>query len=94
MIIGSAQQLCDPRFKWPQATQHYLRDVPVFVGSMYYPQWDPNANHHDQEAVYVKYARAELLELVKFLEKHTGKKMDYDRLAEHVENATKYPPSR
>ena len=37
MIIGSAQQLCDPRIKWPQATQHYLQDVPVWVGSMYYP---------------------------------------------------------
>jgi hypothetical protein len=27
MILGSAQQLCDPRYKWPQATRHYLRDV-------------------------------------------------------------------
>ena len=31
MILGSGQQLCDPRYKWPQATQHYLQDVPVFV---------------------------------------------------------------
>ncbi len=85
MIIGSSQQLCDPRFKWPQATQHYLQDVPVFVGSMYYPQWDPNANHHDQEKIYVKYARAELLELVRFCEKHTGRKMDWDRLSALVE---------
>jgi len=84
MIIGSAQQLCDPRFKWPQATQHYLPDVPVFVGGMYYPQWDPNMNHHDQEKLYVKYCRDELMELVKFLEKHTGRKMDWDKLAEHV----------
>ena len=43
MIIGSAQQLCDPRFKWPQATQHYMPDVPVFVGGMYYPPLDPNS---------------------------------------------------
>ncbi|HEY3275392.1 MAG TPA: 2-hydroxyacyl-CoA dehydratase family protein, partial [Syntrophorhabdaceae bacterium] len=85
MIIGSSQQLCDPRFKWPQATQHYLRDVPVFVGSMYYPQWDPKVNHHDQEAVYVKYAKAELLELVRFCEKQTGKKMDWDRLSSLVD---------
>jgi benzoyl-CoA reductase/2-hydroxyglutaryl-CoA dehydratase subunit BcrC/BadD/HgdB len=87
MIIGSAQQLCDPRFKWPQATQHYLPDVPVFVGSMYYPQWDPNANHHDQEQIYVKYAKAELLELVRFCEKHTGKKMDWDRFSSLVDLA-------
>ena len=87
MIIGSAQQLCDPRFKWPQATQHYLQDVPVFVGSMYYPQWDPNANYRDQEKIYVKYARAELLELVRFCEKHTGRKMDWDRLSSLVDLA-------
>ena len=42
MILGTAQQLCDPRFKWPQATQHYLRDVPVFVGGMYYPPVGPH----------------------------------------------------
>ncbi len=81
MIIGSAQQLCDPRIKWPQATQHYLQDVPVFVGSMYYPPWDPNVDNKEQEKLYVKYAAAELRELVYFCEKHTGRKMDWDRLA-------------
>ncbi len=80
MIIGSAQQLCDPRFKWPQATQHYLRDVPVFVGGMYYPPWDPNIDQKDVEKFYVKYATEELRECVHFCEKHTGKKMDWDRL--------------
>jgi benzoyl-CoA reductase/2-hydroxyglutaryl-CoA dehydratase subunit BcrC/BadD/HgdB len=85
MIIGSSQQLCDPRFKWPQATQHYLPDVPVFVGSMYYPQWDPKVDQHGQEAVYVKYAKAELLELIRFCEKHTGRKMDWDRLSALVD---------
>jgi benzoyl-CoA reductase/2-hydroxyglutaryl-CoA dehydratase subunit BcrC/BadD/HgdB len=85
MIIGSAQQLCDPRFKWPQATRHYLQDVPVYVGSMYYPPWDPNMNHHEQEQIYVKYVTEELRELVKFCEKHTGKKMDWDRLAAIVD---------
>lgn len=81
MIIGSAQQLCDPRIKWPQATQHYLPDVPVWVGSMYYPPWDPKVDNREQEKLYVKYATGELRELVKFCEKHTGRKMDWDRLA-------------
>jgi benzoyl-CoA reductase/2-hydroxyglutaryl-CoA dehydratase subunit BcrC/BadD/HgdB len=85
MIIGSAQQLCDPRFKWPQATRHYLQDVPVFVGGMYYPPWDPNMDHHEQEKIYVKYVTEELRELVKFCEKHTGKKMDWDKLAAIVD---------
>lgn len=80
MIIGSAQQLCDPRFKWPQATQHYMPDVPVFVGSMYYPPWDRNIDQKDVEKLYVKYATEELRECVRFCEKHTGKKMDWDKL--------------
>ncbi len=80
MIIGSAQQLCDPRFKWPQATQHYMPDVPVFVGSMYYPPWDRNVDQKDVEKFYVKYATEELHECVHFCEKHTGKKMDWERL--------------
>jgi benzoyl-CoA reductase/2-hydroxyglutaryl-CoA dehydratase subunit BcrC/BadD/HgdB len=89
MIIGSAQQLCDPRFKWPQATQHYLQDVPVFVGSMYYPPWDPKIDHHTQEKLYVKYATEELRELVRFCEKHTGRKMDYDKLSALVDLSDK-----
>jgi len=89
MILGSAQLLCDPRFKWPQATQHYLRDVPIFVGAMYYPPFDPKFDHHEQEKFYVKYCTEELRECVKFCEKHTGKKMDWDRLAEIVELSDK-----
>lgn len=85
MIIGSAQQLCDPRFKWPQATKHYYQDVPVFVGNAYYPQFDPKVNHHDYEKLYVKYMRDELMELVRFCEKHTGKKLDWGRLEELVD---------
>lgn len=79
MILGSAQLLCDPRFKWPQATQHYLQDVPVFVGAMYYPPFDPGIDHREQEKFYVKYATEELRNCVRFCEKVTGKKMDWDR---------------
>jgi benzoyl-CoA reductase/2-hydroxyglutaryl-CoA dehydratase subunit BcrC/BadD/HgdB len=80
MILGSGQQLCDPRFKWPQATKHYLQDVPVFVGDMYYPTWDPNVDQKDLEKVYVKYATEELRRCVSFCEGVTGKKMDWARL--------------
>ncbi len=80
MILGSAQQACDPRFKWPQATQHYLRDIPIFVGGLYYPPWDPRMDHRAQEKYYVEYVTEELRECVRFCEKVTGKKMDWDRL--------------
>jgi benzoyl-CoA reductase/2-hydroxyglutaryl-CoA dehydratase subunit BcrC/BadD/HgdB len=85
MMIGSAQLLCDPRFKWPQATQHYLQDVPVFVGAMYYPPFDPTVDHREQEKFYVKYATEELRNCVRFCEKVTGKKMDWDRLEATVD---------
>jgi len=89
MILGNGQLLCDPRFKWPQALQHYLRDVPVFVTNMYYPPWDPNIDHHEQEGFYVKYCTEELHETVRFCERVTGKKMDWDRLAAVVELSDK-----
>ncbi len=85
MILGTAQQLCDPRYKWPQATRHYLRDVPVFIGGMYYPVWDPRIDHREEEAFYVKYNTEQLHACVRFCEKHTGKKMDWDRLAQVVD---------
>jgi benzoyl-CoA reductase/2-hydroxyglutaryl-CoA dehydratase subunit BcrC/BadD/HgdB len=85
VILASGQMLCDPRFKWPQATQHYLQDVPVFVGGYYWPPWDPKIDQKEMEAYYVKYAVEELRELVRFLEKHTGRKMDWDKLAELVD---------
>jgi benzoyl-CoA reductase/2-hydroxyglutaryl-CoA dehydratase subunit BcrC/BadD/HgdB len=90
MMIGSAQQICDPRFSYYQAAQHYYRDVPLYVGGFYYPQWDPLVDDkelREQERMYVKYNTAELHELVRFLEKHTGRKMDWDKLAAHVELA-------
>jgi benzoyl-CoA reductase/2-hydroxyglutaryl-CoA dehydratase subunit BcrC/BadD/HgdB len=85
MILGSAQQLCDPRFKWPQATQHYIHDVPIFITGLYYPPWDPTIDHREEEPFYVKYAAAELRECVRFCEKVTGKKMDWDRFAQVVD---------
>jgi benzoyl-CoA reductase/2-hydroxyglutaryl-CoA dehydratase subunit BcrC/BadD/HgdB len=81
MILGSGQQLCDPRYKWPQATQHYLPDVPVFVAGLYYPPWDPTIDHKEQEKFYVKYCTEELRACVRFCEKVTGKRMDWDKLA-------------
>jgi benzoyl-CoA reductase/2-hydroxyglutaryl-CoA dehydratase subunit BcrC/BadD/HgdB len=85
MVLGSGQQLCDPRYKWPQAMQHYLTDVPVFVGGLYYPPWDPNMDQKEQEKFYVKYATEELRACVRFCEKVTGKKMDWDRYAAVVD---------
>jgi benzoyl-CoA reductase/2-hydroxyglutaryl-CoA dehydratase subunit BcrC/BadD/HgdB len=85
MILGSAQPLCDPRFVWSQAAQHYYRDIPLFVGGMYHPPWDPKVDHREREQLYVTYNTEELHEMVKFCEKLTGRKMDWDRLAAHID---------
>ncbi len=85
MILGSGQILCDPRYKWPQASQHYLQDVPVYIGGFYWPVFDPNIDHHEIEKYYVKYNVEELRGAVRFIEKHTQRKMDWDRLSELVE---------
>ncbi len=56
----------------------------VFVGGMYYPPWDPNRDHKEQERLYVKYTAEQLRRCVNFCEKVTGKRMDWARLEEVV----------
>jgi benzoyl-CoA reductase/2-hydroxyglutaryl-CoA dehydratase subunit BcrC/BadD/HgdB len=85
MMLGSGQILCDPRNKWYQAAQHYMPDVPIYDVGMPWPLYEDDYDYRDVQDYYVKYIVAELKGLVKFLEKHTGKKMDWERLAELVD---------
>ncbi len=52
---------------------------------LYYPPWDPTLDHKEQEKFYVKYCTEELHACVRFCEKVTGKKMDWDKLAAIVD---------
>jgi benzoyl-CoA reductase/2-hydroxyglutaryl-CoA dehydratase subunit BcrC/BadD/HgdB len=81
MMLGSGQLLCDPRNKWYQAAQHYMPDVPIYDVGMPWPAYEADYDYRDVQDYYVKYIVAELKGLVKFLEKHTGKKMDWERLS-------------
>jgi benzoyl-CoA reductase/2-hydroxyglutaryl-CoA dehydratase subunit BcrC/BadD/HgdB len=85
MILGSGQMVCDPRYKWPQASQHYMQDVPVYVGGLYWPPYDKNIDYREVEKYYVKYAVEGLRGVVTFIEKHTHQKMNWDRLSELVD---------
>jgi len=85
MILGSGQMICDPRYKWPQASQHYMQDVPVYVGGLYWPPYDKNIDHREVEKYYVKYAVEGLRGLIRFIEKHTHQKMNWDKLSELVD---------
>ncbi|MFC1986246.1 2-hydroxyacyl-CoA dehydratase subunit D [Chloroflexota bacterium] len=84
MMLGSGQILCDPRSKWFQACQKYMPDVPVYDVGLPWPLYEDDYDYREVQDYYVKYIVEQLKGLVKFLEKHTGRKMDWDRLSELV----------
>jgi benzoyl-CoA reductase/2-hydroxyglutaryl-CoA dehydratase subunit BcrC/BadD/HgdB len=85
MMLGSGQILCDPRNKWYQAAQHYMPDVPIYDVGLPWPLYESDYDYREVQDYYVKYIVDELKGLVKFLEKHTGKKMDWEHLSELVD---------
>jgi benzoyl-CoA reductase/2-hydroxyglutaryl-CoA dehydratase subunit BcrC/BadD/HgdB len=85
MMLGSGQLLCDPRNKWYQAAQHYMPDVPIYDVGLPWPSFENDYDYREVQEYYVKYIVEELRGLVKFLEKHTGKKMDWEHLSELVD---------
>ncbi len=84
-MLSSGQILCDPRNKWYQAVQQYIPDVPIYNVGLPWPLYEDDIEVAEVEGYYVKYIVEELKGLVKFLEKHTGRKMDWDRLSELVD---------
>ena len=85
MMLGSGQLVCDPRNKWYQAAQHYMPDVPVYEVGMPWPQYEFDYDYREVQDYYVKYIVEQLRGLVEFMEKHTGHKMNWDRLSEMVD---------
>jgi len=85
VMLGSGQMICDPRYKWYQAAQHYMPDVPVYVNNAFWPPYEDDIDDRDVQDYYVKYMTEELGGLVRFLERHTGRKMDWNRLNELVD---------
>jgi len=86
MMIGTGMMICDPRYKWYQAAQRYT-NVPMHVIGLLWPPFD--ANLDEVQDYYVTYVEEELRGLVEFLQKHTGRKMDWDRLDETIDLANK-----
>lgn len=84
MMLSSGQIICDPRNKWYQAAQHYMPDVPIYNVGLPTIPYENDYNYKEVAEYYVKYITEQLRGLVAFLEKQTGKKMDYERLAETV----------
>ncbi|MBN1365517.1 MAG: 2-hydroxyacyl-CoA dehydratase [Syntrophaceae bacterium] len=84
VMLGSGMMICDPRYKWYQAAQRYL-DVPMYAHNLLWPPYPCDLK--EVEGYYVKFLVKELQGLVDFLEKQTGKKMNWDRLSEVVDIA-------
>ena len=78
MLLGSSGT-CDPRFKWYQSLGRYM-ETPVHSIDIVCPSHDGDlAQVRDY---YVKYQTEQFRGMVSFIEKHTGKKFDPDRLWE------------
>jgi benzoyl-CoA reductase/2-hydroxyglutaryl-CoA dehydratase subunit BcrC/BadD/HgdB len=81
MMLSSGQILCDPRNKWYQASQQFMPDVPIYNVGLPWPMYEDDVDVDDVADYYIKHIVKELRGLIAFLEKQTGKKMDYDRLS-------------
>ena len=84
MMLSSGQMLCDSRVKWFQAARSYMPDVPVYEIDTPWPQYEDYCDYKDVQNYYIKYIVEQLRGLVKFLEKQTSRKMNWDRLSELV----------
>ncbi len=86
MLLGSGS-ICDPRIKWFQALASQYLPLPVFhTDPMSLP---PDVDAHDPriEAHYQELLRETLREQIAFLEEHTGRPLDVERLREAMANA-------
>ena len=89
MMLARGQIICDPGYGWYQAVQQYMPDVPIYCLGFLWPPYENHIDRREVEPYYVKYAVEELRGLVAFLERQTGKKMDWDNLSERVDLADK-----
>ena len=80
MMLGSSA-VCDPRFKWFQATRRYM-EVPTHSIDVVGPPVQANLNA--VRDYYIQYQKEQFQGLITFLEAQTGKKMDKERLWETI----------
>ncbi|MFC1856993.1 2-hydroxyacyl-CoA dehydratase [Thermodesulfobacteriota bacterium] len=87
LLLGSGA-VCDARYKWFQALGRYLDDTPVWT--LEHPH--PGTTEYflpENKKKTIAFIVAHLKEFVSFLEDLLGKKMDWDRLEEMVDQSYK-----
>lgn len=80
MLLGCSA-VCDPRFKWYQALGHY-KETPIYNIDVVAPPID--ADLEGVRGYYIHYQREQLQGLVDFLERQTGRKMNWDLLRQKI----------
>ena len=82
ILLLSSSALCDARYKWFQSLGRYL-DAPVWTVELPHP----GVRESQEKGAYeqdIKFMVAGLKEFVNFLEHLLGKKMDWDKLDETI----------
>jgi benzoyl-CoA reductase/2-hydroxyglutaryl-CoA dehydratase subunit BcrC/BadD/HgdB len=77
---------CEPRYKWYQAMQRY-QTAPFICPDLYCDTVPAGVDPDEVEDMYVKHLVGELYETKDLMEKHFGKKMDMDLVAQYVEQS-------
>jgi len=84
ILLLSSGSLCDARYKWFQALGRYL-DAPVWTLEVPHP----GVKESQMEGAYehdINFMVEEIREFVTFLERLLGKKIDWDKLDEMIDN--------
>jgi len=85
VMLGTGMNICDPRYKWYQAAQRYNK-APVHILGLLNPNsYYTHTDSKEFRDYYIEYLTAELRELVAFLERETGRRLDMDRLSAVVD---------
>ena len=77
---------CDPRYKWFHAFRRYL-DIPVFLYDSQMPSDDVDCRDPDVAKSYIEHNLTQLRSLVRFIETHTGQKLDRKMLADTMDKS-------
>jgi benzoyl-CoA reductase/2-hydroxyglutaryl-CoA dehydratase subunit BcrC/BadD/HgdB len=81
MLIGRSS--CDPGYKWFQSL--YRWNIPTFIYDDLTPLLEKPLTDKKMAAQYIAYYHEQLKEMVNFLERVTGRKMDWDKFNKVLE---------
>ncbi|MFC1904161.1 2-hydroxyacyl-CoA dehydratase subunit D [Chloroflexota bacterium] len=85
-MLLSPSRICDPRVKFFESMRRYL-NIPAFMYDMNMPRIDVSDCLDEAKTErYIDYNTEQFRSLITFLEKQTGKKLDWDRLTEAAKN--------